>query len=94
MDTSWVGYAAAILTTVSFVPQAYKTWKTRDTSGISLIMYSMFVLGIVAWLAYGVLMHSWPMILANSITLLLSGAIWGMKVRAVVKGDGKPLGPF
>lgn len=86
MDTSWVGFTAAFLTTVSFVPQAYKTWKTRDTSGISLSMYSLFVLGIVAWLLYGVLLHSWPMILANSITLVLSGGIWGMKVRAIVNG--------
>lgn len=84
MDASWIGYTAAFLTTVSFVPQAYKTYKTRDTSGISLSMYSLFVLGIMAWLGYGILLVSWPMILANSVTLILSGVIWGMKLWAVV----------
>ena len=85
MDNSIFGFAAAFLTTVSFLPQVYKTWKTGDTSGISLSMYSIFVLGILCWLVYGCLLMSWPMMSANSVTLVLAGSIWIMKVRAVLR---------
>lgn len=74
------GLLAAVLTTVSFLPQVYKTWKTRDTSGISLSMYSIFVIGIACWLIYGLYLMSWPMIVANAITLVLSGSILLMKI--------------
>ena len=85
MDDSMFGFAAALLTTVSFLPQVYKTWKTGDTSGISLVMYSIFVTGISCWLVYGYRLDSRPMMLANSVTLVLSGSIWWMKARAVVR---------
>lgn len=55
-----IGYAAAGLTTVAFVPQALKSWRTRDLSGVSLSMYSLFTLGLALWLAYGVALGSWP----------------------------------
>lgn len=76
----WLGFAAATLTTVSFVPQAWMTFRTRDVSGISLAMYGAFTLGIVLWLVYGIRLGAWPLIVANSITLLLAGAVLTMKV--------------
>ena len=60
-----IGYVAATLTTGSFVPQAWHTFRTRDVSGISLGMYSVFVVGVSMWLGYGVLLGSWPVIIAN-----------------------------
>lgn len=76
-----IGYIAAILTTGSFLPQAIHTFHTKDVSGISLTMYSAFTLGIVLWLVYGVLLVSWPMIVANVVTLAFAAAILTMKLR-------------
>ena len=76
----WIGYLAATLTTVSFVPQAWLIFKTRDVRGISLGMYSAFTAGISLWLAYGILISAWPIVIANSITLLLAAGILGMRV--------------
>ena len=84
MTTMWIdaiGTVAAVLTTASFVPQAWHSFKTRDVSGVSLGMYSVFTLGIALWLLYGVLLQSWPLMIANSITLVLAAAILGMKLR-------------
>jgi MtN3 and saliva related transmembrane protein len=79
--TEWIGYAAASLTTISFVPQAWLTFKTRDVSGISLGMYSAFTLGIALWLAYGLLIEAWPVVIANVITLALAASILAMRFR-------------
>jgi MtN3 and saliva related transmembrane protein len=79
--TEWIGYAAASLTTISFVPQAWLTFKTRDVSGISLGMYSAFTLGIALWLAYGLLIEAWPVVIANVITLALAASILAMRLR-------------
>ena len=76
----WIGFAGAALTTVSFVPQAWLTFRTRDVSGISLGMYSVFTVGVALWLAYGVLLGAWPIVVANAITLALALAILGMKL--------------
>ena len=76
----WLGFAAASLTTCSFVPQAWLTFRTRDVSGISLAMYSAFTLGILLWLAYGVMLGAWPIIVANALTLALAAAILAMKL--------------
>ena len=78
--TDWVGYVAATLTTLSFVPQARHTFQTRDVSGISLGMYSAFTLGVLLWLVYGVLLGAWPVIIANVITLALAACILVMKL--------------
>ena len=83
MDISlidWIGYLAATLTTASFVPQAWLTFKTRNVSGISLGMYSVFTAGIALWLAYGILIVAWPVVIANTITLLLAAGILGMRI--------------
>jgi MtN3 and saliva related transmembrane protein len=76
-----IGYIAACLTTFSFVPQALKTFRTRDVSGISLGMYSIFTLGVALWLVYGWLLAAWPIIVANTITLSLTIGIVVMKLR-------------
>lgn len=81
MMGEWVGFVAAALTTLSFVPQAVKTIRTKDTHGISLGMYVMFTIGIAFWLAYGIVLVSWPMIIANVVTLLLSLTILSLKLR-------------
>lgn len=67
-----IGFIAAILTTSAFLPQVYKTWKTKDVSGLSIPMLIMFFVGIIAWLIYGYLINSPSMIVANSITTVSS----------------------
>jgi len=79
--TEIFGYCAAVLTTVSFVPQAWHTFKTRDVRGISLGMYSVFTFGVACWLIYGLLLGAWPVVIANVITLALAGGILVMKLR-------------
>ena len=75
-----VGSLAAVLTTVSFLPQAWHSFKTKDVSGVSLGMYSVFTVGVALWLVYGLLLRAWPIVVANVITLGLAMAILGMKV--------------
>lgn len=75
------GYAAALLTTAAFVPQAWLTFRTRDVSGISLGMYSVFTTGVALWLVYGLLLGAWPIVAANAVTLALALAILVMKLR-------------
>jgi MtN3 and saliva related transmembrane protein len=79
--TDTLGYAAAALTTASFMPQAWLTFRTRDVSGISLAMYSAFTFGIALWLVYGALLQAWPIVIANAVTLALAAAILTMKLR-------------
>jgi len=67
-----IGLIAACLTTYAFLPQVYKTWKTKDVSGFSLPTFSLFFVGIIFWLVYGILKGSLSMILANTITLVSS----------------------
>jgi MtN3 and saliva related transmembrane protein len=80
MPIDLVGYIAAILTTIAFVPQVLTSLRTRDLSGVSLPMYSIFTAGVAMWLAYGVMLGSWPIIVANAITLALSGTVLALKV--------------
>ncbi|AKH39489.1 hypothetical protein AAW31_06490 [Nitrosomonas communis] len=79
-----VGYIAAFLTTAAFVPQAWYSWRTRDLSGISLPMYTMFTIGVGFWLFYGYLIGSVPVIFANLITFLLSSMVLGMKIQQIM----------
>ena len=76
-----IGTLAAVLTTASFVPQAWHTFRTRDVRGISLGMYSAFTLGVACWLVYGLLLSAWPIVIANCITLALAATILVMKLR-------------
>jgi MtN3 and saliva related transmembrane protein len=81
MNIEWFGFAAAFLTSISFVPQALMTIRTRNTSGISRAMYSMFTIGVALWLVYGIALESWPMIVANTVTLGLAATILALKLR-------------
>jgi MtN3 and saliva related transmembrane protein len=78
--TNSIGYVAAALTTASFIPQAWLTFRSRDVSGISLGMYSLFTLGIALWLGYGLMLGAWPIVIANTITFLLAATILVMKL--------------
>jgi MtN3 and saliva related transmembrane protein len=81
MNLDILGYIGATLTTAAFAPQAIKSIRTRDTTGMSLWMYVMFTVGVAFWLAYGIATGSWPMILSNSLTLPLAGSILALKLR-------------
>jgi len=85
MSPDLIGYGAAILTTAAFVPQALKSWRSRDLSGVSLSMYSLFTLGVALWLLYGILLQSWPIILANLITLALASLVLSLKISHLRK---------
>jgi MtN3 and saliva related transmembrane protein len=76
-----IGYCAAFLTTIAFLPQAIQSWRTRDVSGVSLLMYSLFTAGVVLWLIYGLIIDKWPIILANTLTLTLALSILLLKLR-------------
>ena len=75
-----LGYLAAALTTGSFVPQALHTLRTRDVSGISLAMYGTFTAGVALWLAYGLALREWPIVVANAVTLALAATILVAKI--------------
>lgn len=79
--TDVIGYSSALLTTIAFVPQAVHSLKTRDLSGISLPMYSLFSLGVLGWLVYGLMINSWPIIIANCITLVLASIVLYLKIK-------------
>ncbi len=76
-----IGGLAAVITTLCWVPQAIKVIRTRDTRSLSLVMYLMLAAGIVLWLVYGLLIKSWPLIGANTVTLALVAVILSMKLR-------------
>ncbi|MEN6542627.1 SemiSWEET transporter [Parvibaculum sp.] len=68
----YISYVAAFLTTVAFLPQAVKTIKTRDTAGLSVLMYLSFVIGVACWLVYGLMLGDMALILGNGVTLVLA----------------------
>ncbi|HCW32193.1 MAG: hypothetical protein UT55_C0060G0004 [Candidatus Peregrinibacteria bacterium GW2011_GWE2_39_6] len=76
-----IGSLAAIITTSSLFPQVVKTIKTKNTKSISLLMYSFFLIGVILWLIYGLLLHNWPIILANSVTVCTSLIILTLKIK-------------
>jgi len=80
--TEIIGFTAATLTTIAFIPQAYHSWKTRDLSGISLPMYSLFSAGVFFWLIYGFMINSWPIIIANLITFILACIVLVLKIKS------------
>jgi MtN3 and saliva related transmembrane protein len=90
-SVSLLGYAAATLTTLSFFPQAIKTVRSGDTSGISLPMYLLFTLGICLWGVYGLLTGDGPLVVANAITLLPALVVLERKLRAGRASAGRRL---
>jgi len=83
-----VGVGAAVCSMTSFAPQLIKIWRERDASSVSLRMYVVTVTGFSLWIAYGVLIDSWPIAGSNAVCLLLSGAILALKWRFSRRRDG------
>jgi len=78
--TQFIGFFAAFCTTIAFLPQALKVWKSKSTKDISLLMFIIFTLGVFSWLVYGIILYNWPLILANAVTLTLSAFILSYKI--------------
>jgi MtN3 and saliva related transmembrane protein len=76
-----IGLAAAVCTTASFIPQLVRVWRLRSAREISLIMFSVYSIGVALWLVYGIYLRAAPIILANSVALVLSLAILALKLR-------------
>jgi MtN3 and saliva related transmembrane protein len=76
-----LGMLAGTLTTISFLPQVIQTWRSRSCKDVSLGMFVIFGTGVLLWLAYGVLKHDWPVIIANVVTFILAILIVIMKLR-------------
>lgn len=76
-----VGMLAAILTTISFIPQVYKIYKSKSAEDVSMSMFLMFTVGLFLWLWYGIIIVSWPIILANTVTIILALAIIFLKIK-------------
>lgn len=90
MDTiNLLGVAAGTLTTIAFVPQVLKTWRTRSGEDISTGMFLLFSSGVLLWLLYGVALDAMPIIIANSITLILALAIILLKMRYRTRDEAK-----
>ena len=79
--TDAIGFLAGALTTIAFVPQALKIYTTKSGKDVSARMLLMFSCGVILWLVYGFMIGSLPMIVANVVTLLLSGTIITLKIR-------------
>ncbi len=78
---SIIGYIAGALTTIAFVPQVIKIWKTKSTKDISLTMFIVFCFGIFLWMIYGIMLHSFPVIIANATGLVLGLLIIIFKIK-------------
>ena len=78
---TWIGTAAAVLTTICWLPQAVRVVRHKDTRAISLTTNIVFAIGIVLWLIYGLALENWPIICANAISLVLTSVIIAMKLR-------------
>jgi MtN3 and saliva related transmembrane protein len=76
-----IGYAAGLLATIAFLPQVAKTVRDRSVKDISLGMYVLFCAGVSLWLLYGFLISSWPVIISNFVTLILSGTVLVLKIK-------------
>ena len=76
-----IGFIAAILTSASFIPQAIQVIKTKDTSGISLLMYSMFVLGVALWTVHGFIINDLAVIFANIVTFIFAFIVLAYKIK-------------
>lgn len=80
INPDYVGHLAGFCTTISFLPQVIRVWKTRSVDDISLGMYLLFVAGVFLWLVYALWTHAWPLVLPNAITLVLAGAVLVFKI--------------
>jgi MtN3 and saliva related transmembrane protein len=76
-----IGLLAGTLTTIAYVPQVVKSWRSGSTSDVSLTMFAIMVSGVTLWLIYGVFVHDIPITVANGATLLLAGTVLVLKIR-------------
>lgn len=76
-----IGLIAAIVTTVSLFPQLAKLWKTKSTKDVSLVMYTVFSVGVFSWIVYGVLLDDLPIIIANTLALIQGIIIVALKLK-------------
>ena len=74
------GFSAALLTTIAFLPQLYKTWKTKSADDVSLIMLVLFIIGLICWIIYGLKINSLPILVANIITFIFNFSILILKI--------------
>ena len=74
------GFSAALLTTIAFLPQLYKTWKTKSADDVSLIMLILFITGLLFWIIYGLKIHSIPILVANVVTFIFNFSILILKL--------------
>ena len=81
MNIEIIGFIAGTLTTISFLPQVITIWKTKSTKDISFSMYLLFLIGVLLWILYGTLIHSYAMIVTNGITVLLVALIFYFKIK-------------
>ena len=75
------GFFAALLTTIAFLPQLYKTWQTKTADDVSLIMLILFILGLICWIIYGFRINSIPILVANIITFIFNFSILMLKIN-------------
>ncbi|MGV2831376.1 SemiSWEET transporter [Myxosarcina sp. GI1(2024)] len=78
---TYVGLLAGVLTTISFLPQAVKAWRTKSTRDISLAMFLCFCLGVILWVIYGIFAPDLPVFIANFATFVLAGSILVCKLK-------------
>ena len=83
--TDIIGLTAAMLTSLAFLPQAIKTYKSKSAGDLSLAMFLIFIIGLILWLTYGILKNDLPIILSNIITLLLAGSILYFKIKDILR---------
>ena len=81
MNADLIGAVAGTLSTLAFVPQVWRIWKTRSARDLSLPMYLIFTSGVALWFVYGLLLGAMPIIVGNAVTLLLAGAVLAMKLK-------------
>ena len=79
------GFLAAVLTTIAFLPQLYKTWKTKSADDVSLIMLILFIIGLICWIIYGMKINSVPILAANIITFIFNFSILILKIVYIKK---------
>ncbi len=80
-NITMIGMLAATLTTIAFIPQVIKSWRTKHTRDVSLGMFGTLCAGLVLWLVYGILLRDLPIIMANTVTLILAGSVLVLKIR-------------
>jgi len=81
MNVDLIGAVAGTLSTIAFIPQAWRIWRTRSARDLSLPMYLIFTSGVALWFVYGLMLGAVPIIVCNGLTLVLAGTVLAMKLR-------------